>query len=192
MKISSTGHGLNIVIGCNYQLSHNWMSYICWYSLIKNLPDAKVMIACNRKLMKNSLFVWTRKCKVPFVLHKETDEFGQIEAAGVSKPLLFIPPEAICIRDFDEAGFSPNVWSEEKSYFLNDELICDCKEDKSCVFATYLNGWGRFVTPEWINRSTSPFIQGVRYDQGQMTANEIRIGRLWNAATLLFQTVSRG
>lgn len=192
MEISSTGDGLNIVIGCNYQLSHNWMSYICWYSLTKNLPDAKVTIACNRNPMKNSLFVWTGKCKVPFILHKTTDQIGQIQASGASQPLLYLPPEAICVRDFDEAGFSPKALSEKKTYFLDDQLVCDCKEHKSCVFATYLNGWGRFVTPEWINKASSPFVQGVKFNQGQMTANEIRIGRLWNAATLLFQTVSRG
>lgn len=192
MKISDTGNGLTIIIGCDYTVLHNWMSFICWYSLTKNLPDAKVIVACNRTLMKSTLFRWTQKCQVPFVLHKPTDKQGQILIAQSIKPVLYIPADVICIRDFGEAGFSPNELSEEKEYFLNDKLVCDCKDNGACVFATYFNGWGRFVMSDWINRSSSPFISTVKFDSGNMTANELRISRLWRSATTLFQTVSRG
>ena len=193
MTISSTGDGLNILIACDYLPHHNWMSFLCWYSLTKNLPDAKVFVAAHRRLMKHDFFGWTRKCKVPFILHKETDPEGQIQAAlehDVTKPLLVVPPDSICVRDFDEAGFSPDTLSEVRQ--LDTELCCDCKEDRACVFATYPNGWGKFVMATWINRISCPFLFGVKYGQGNLTANEARIGRLWSAATPLFQTVSRG
>lgn len=192
MEISDSGNGLKIVIGCDYSNAHNWMSFISWYSLSKNLPDAEVFVSCNRTLMKNSLFGWTKKCKVPFFIHKTVDKFGQIAACNVKNPVLYIPVETICVRDFSEANFSPNDLSEEQIYFLNEDLSCDCKQDKPCVFATYLNGWGRFVTSEWINRMNSPFIPNVKFDSGDMTTNEIRISKLWKSATTLFQTVSRG
>lgn len=193
MKISSTGDGLNILIACDYLPHHDWMSFFCWYSLTKNLPDAKVTVASHRRLMEFEIYSWTRRCKVPFILHKETDEAGQIEVAllqNTHKPLLVIPPEVVCVRDFDEAGFSPESLSEVR--LLDYELSCDCKEDRSCAFATYQNGWGKFVTPSWINKTSCPFLSGVKYNQGMLSANEVRIGRLWSMATPLFQTVSRG
>lgn len=193
MTISSTGDGLNILIACDYLPHHNWMSFLCWYSLTKNLPDAKVFVASHRRLMKHDLFIWTRKCKVPFILHKASDDEGQIQSAidyGVSKPLLVVSPEYICVRDFDESGFSPESLSEVK--WLDAELSCDCKEARPCSFVTYSNGWGKFVTSSWINKMSCPFLFGVKYSQGDLTANELRIGRLWSAATPLFLTVSRG
>lgn len=193
MTISATGDGLNILIACDYLPHHNWMSFLCWYSLSKNLPDAKVFVASHRRLMKHDLFVWTRKCNVPFILHKASDDEGQIQSAiefGVSKPLLVISPNSICVRDFDEAGFSTESLSEIS--WLNDDISCDCKEARSCPFVTYSNGWGKFVMSSWINKMSSPFLFGVKYSKGDLTANEIRIGKLWNAVTPLFLIISRG
>lgn len=190
MKISPTGDGLNILIGCDYLPHHDWMSFLCWYSLSKNLPDAKVTVACHRRLMRYDFFGWTRKCKVPFILHKATDDEGQVATVD-ARPLLVIPPDVVCVRDFNESGFSPDVLADGV-HRLVDGLSCDCKEDKPCVFVTYPGGWGKFVTGSWINKMSCPFSVGVKYAQGNMTTNEVRIGRLWSAVTPLFQTVSRG
>lgn len=193
MAISSTGDGLTVLISCEYLLHHNWMSFLCWYSLFKNLPEAKVIVASPRQIMTRNLFDWTRKCNIPLVLHKETDDTGQIQAVinhGSTMPILVVSPDSVCVRDFDEAGFSPKSLTELSR--LNSELSCDCKEDRPCVFATYPAGWGKFVTSSWINKASCPFMFGAKYAQGELTTNEVRIGRLWNAATPLFQTVSRG
>ena len=193
MTISATGDGLNILISCDYLLHHNWMSYFCWYSLQKNLPDAKVFVASPRKIMNANLFDWARKCKVPLILHKELDLNGQIEivlSKGAQQPLLVVSPENVCVRDFDEASFSPEGIVGVK--ILDEELSCDCKEDRFCVFVTYSKGWGKFVTGTWINKTSCPFFFGSRYAQGGLNANEVRIDHLWTAATPLFQTISRG
>lgn len=192
MKITSIGDGLTILISCNYSTHHDWMSYLCWYSLSKNLPDAKVIIGCNRTLCDFSLFRWTYKCKIPFFLHKATDFQGQIDIINAKNPLLVVPPHVICVRDFDEAEFSPNALSEEKVYKLDESLSCDCREDKSNVFASYEDGWGKFVTATWIDKSGNPFLFGDKFSKGDLTPNEVRIGRLWEAAIPLFQIVSGG
>jgi hypothetical protein len=193
MAISSTGDGLNILIACDYLPHHGWMSYFCWYSLSKNLPDAFVTVASHRRLMTHNFFGWTRLCKIPFVLHKATDEKGQIELAiaknQIEKPLLVIPPEVVCIRDFEEADYFPEKITDIKK--IDDELCCDCKDDKPTVFATYLNGWGKFNTPSWIHKMSGPFISNAKFGQGAMTANEVRIERLWSDATPLYQIVAR-
>lgn len=193
MTISSTGDGLNILIACDYLPHHNWMSFLCWYSLTKNLPEAKVFVASHRRLMKRDFFIWTRKCKVPYILHKESDDEGQIKYAlnyGVCKPLLVLPPDCVCVRDFNESGFIPESLSEITT--LNSELSCDCKDVNPCSFATYSNGWGKFVTSYWINKMSCPFFFCFKYNQSDSTANELRIERLWNVAAPLFLTVSRG
>lgn len=191
-SISSTGFNLNILIACDYLPHHNWMSFLCWYSLTKNLPEANVFVASHRRLMKYDLFSWTRKCKVPFILHKETDDNGQIQAAfeqGASKPLLVLPPDCICVRDFDESGFSPESLSEISKLDFN--LSCDCKESRSCPFVTYSDGWGKFVSSAWINKMGCP-LSVVKLNKVDLTANESRIGQLWNASAPLFLTISRG
>jgi hypothetical protein len=165
------------------------MSFFCWYSITKNLPDSKVFVAAHRRKMTYDIFNWTRKCNIPLFLHKETDSEGQIQEVlkKVEKPLLVIPPDCFCIRDFDEAGFKLDIFDVQRP---NSELLCDCREEKPCVFATYSNGWGKFVTSSWINKMGCPPLD-VKYNQGILTVNESRIGKLWDAATPLFQTVSR-
>jgi hypothetical protein len=192
MQIDSTGEGLNILIACDYLSHHDWMSFFCWYSISKNLPDAKVFVTCNRKIKYEDLFVWPRKCNIPFHFNKETDINGQIKHAldsFASKPLLVVPPDCVCIRDFNEAGFSLESLSEINK--LDDSLLCDCKDERPCCFATYSNGWGKFVTSSWINRISSPFFSVAQFNKGELTPNEVRIGRLWNSAAFLFQNVSR-
>lgn len=190
-----TGDGLNIVIACDYVPHHNWMAFICWYSISKNLPDAKVSIFCHRRIMKFDLFDWSRKCKIPFVLHSPSDTQGQLEIIkqSANKPVLVVYPESVCIRDFDEAQFDFDIFLQKEIYISDNNLCCDCKEENnSSVFVTYNHGWGKFVTSNWINKMTSPFIFGVKYNKGEVTSSEVRIGKLWNSATTLFQTISRG
>jgi hypothetical protein len=197
MNISSTGENLNILISCDYSVANNWMAFLCWYSLTKNLPDAKVAIACNRTMMSNGLFTWVKKCNIPFELHKCMDFQAQIDLVLQKEiftaPLLVLKPDTVVIRDFEESGFDANSL-QDKIALASDypDLCCEAKEDKPCVFATYSNGWGKFVTSSWIHKISCPFTSENRYVDGNMTANEMRIGRLWSAVTPLFQTVSRG
>ena len=43
-----TGVNLNILISCDNSWHHCWMSYATWYSIYKNLPDAKVALSVPR------------------------------------------------------------------------------------------------------------------------------------------------
>ena len=208
--ISSIGDNLNILISCNYTIHDNWMSFLCWYSLTKNLPQAKVVIACNRTMNSGNseLFGWTRKCNIPFELHKSTDREGQInlvlQKGIVVAPLLVLRPDTVAIRDFEESGFDTNIL-EGKVLKASDlpEICCEAMVpnsdrsstkhyEKPCVFVTYSNGWGKFVTSSWIHKGGCPFTSENRYGHGNMTTNETRIGKLWSAVSPLFQTVSRG
>lgn len=197
--ISSIGDNLNILISCNYTVHDNWMSFLCWYSLTKNLPQAKVMIACNRTMNNSNseLFGWTRKCNVRFELHKSTDQESQIALVLQKKiviaPLLVLRPDVVAIRDFEEIGFDTTVLDGKVLKVIDlPEIYCEAMNEKPCVFVTYSNGWGNFATSSWIHKGGCPFTSENRYEHGNMTTNETRIGRLWNAVSPLFQTVSRG
>jgi hypothetical protein len=190
MEISSTGDNLNILIACDYLRHHNWMSFLCWYSLKKNLPDAKVYVASQRRIMEYNLFQWTRSCNVPLVLHKETNDEGQVDFVFKKynlSNLLVVKPDQICIRDFNESGLKYDYSKSIK--YADYEIVCDCKSDRSTVFASYTNGWGKFNPPLWINKQGCPLNPEYKFAQGEMTPNEIRIGKIWYSASAVFSIV---
>lgn len=196
MTISSTGDNLSVLISCKYTVCDNWMAFLAWYSMSKNLPDAKVLIACNRTQMNSPLFGWTKKCKVPFELHKCMSEDEQIDfvldKGLISTPLLLVRPDIVAVRDFEESGFDTHLLKDKMIVNAVSDLCCDAREEKSCTFVTYSNGWGKFVMSDWIHKLNCPFTSTNRFANGNLTANEVRIGRLWSAVTPLFHTVSRG
>lgn len=190
MEISPTGDGLNILIACDYVPHHDWMSFLCWYSLSKNIPDAKVTVISHRRLMKYRLFEWSRKCGIRLLLHHP--DINQEEYAltrGVEKPLLVLEPHTIAVRDLEQGNFP---LSQLKDVSWGKDFSCDVKGDGENAFITYIDGWGKFVTSSWINRLGNPLTGDQRYGYGNLNANEFRLGRLWSAAAPLFQTVSRG
>lgn len=176
---------------CDFVSHHGWMSFLSWYSITKNLPEAKIFIACNRKLMINDFFGWARRCNVPFILHKSMEINEQCDFAIASKkieyPILIISAEHICVRDFDEANFSPQKLKDKN--FLEDfpDLYSDCKSSSNSCFVSYKNGWGKFNTNSWINNLNCPLVPEFKYTNTIMTANESRIGQLWNNATMLYK-----
>lgn len=192
MNISSTGDNLSILISCNHTNCDNWMAFLAWYSISKNLPDAKVLVACNRTTMRSPIFGWTKKCKVPFELHKCMSQDEQVEfvleKGLLTTPVVLISPATVALRDFEESGFDTNLLQGKLKTDSLPNLCCEAKEDKPCVFVTYFEGWGKFVTSTWIHKLNCPFTSENRFTNGSMTANEVRLGRLWSAVTPLFHT----
>jgi hypothetical protein len=67
--INSKGKSLSVVISCNYGFVSNWMAFSAWYSISKNLPDAKVSILCARDTINMQLFDWVNKTDANFFVH---------------------------------------------------------------------------------------------------------------------------
>lgn len=64
--ISFTGNGLNVAIVADYSFVDEWMSFACWYSIHRNLPDANVTLALAKPTMPQKYYYrWTAKAKVP-------------------------------------------------------------------------------------------------------------------------------
>lgn len=187
MKVSNIGNNLNILITCSYAPHYDWMTFLCWYSLTKNLPDAKIYIACNRNQIKQQWFSWINKCKIPFILHKVMSPEDQIEYAihdkKIDLPILIVPAEYICIKEFDD-----NFAFEGKQQLEQaKDLFGNCKNENIYSFVEYKSGWGKFNTDAWINKPDCPFMTNLKYISGDMTANEIRIGQLWSKAASLYK-----
>lgn len=209
MELSVTGAGLTALILCDYVTHHNWMAYLCWYSLTKNLPDAQIVVLCNRNLMTHRLFDWCRLCKVNFRLHKICDQDQRIALAislGVTTPILALQPDVIAARSLADGNISldflqntPKAVSP-KVTLVNDlsavavdfpDACCEAKEEKITTFVSYSEGWGKFVTSSWINKVSCPFSPENRYAHGSLTVNELKLAKLWSASAPLYQTIVR-
>lgn len=201
--VTNTGKNLNILVVCDYTPCHHWMSSLAWYSFYRNLPEAKVAVACNRLLMKHQLFDWTKRCDVPFALRKSDTPFSHakyfVEKNILSFPLLILQPDVVAVRDLqNSAVFDGDSFSTHKAIFLTEAiepiekdlpLVFDVKGQDFQTFMTYENGWGKFVTSSWINKEIHPITPLWKYEDVNMTANERRLAELWKDFTPLFLAV---
>jgi hypothetical protein len=196
MSISYIGGGLSIIISCEYVVHHDWMSFLSFWSIRKNLPDAKLTIACRRGV-SSDIFSWTRRCSVPIIYHK-LDSNQEIKdfllsnpRSKVENPVLIVLPEFIFLRDFDEADFDTSVLEHKFDYKEIPNLVSNIKTQNPTVCCDYSDGWGNFVTSEWINKASIP-LYGIDYSKQAMSVNEGRLARLWESATTIYQSISRG
>lgn len=187
--IDGLGKNLNIAIMCNYNSHHNWMSFLLWYSLTKNLPEAKIYLFCTRNLMSFDYFQWARKCKISLYFHSlEENKVDNFILEKVQKPILKIPADYVCLRDLDECKLV-DYFEKDDIYEINDELSCDCKENKFLPFVSYKIGWGKFILSNWINKLDCPFRYGLKFDSNNGYFNENKISKLWGSASSLFQKI---
>jgi hypothetical protein len=189
--ISYLGEGLNITISCDYLPGHNWMSYLCWYSINQNLPDAKVNIVCKRNNVSGTMFLWTKKIGIPFKMYNGSSCEETIEL----RPTVIVPPYCMCVRDFEESGFDASTIKEGDLLYLNDtDLVSKASSDDPSSFCSYKRGWGHFITADWIHKEECPlyFLFVKKFSKQGMSLNERKIESLWNASLKLFQTISGG
>jgi len=191
--VSYLGKDLNITISCDHIPGHSWMSYVCWYSIRQNLPDAKVDVVCLRNNVSGYLFLWTKKVGVPFEMCSEKNFSSVISSRA--KPSLVVDPLCVCVRDFEESGSDLSVFNSEDTLFLEKtSLWCDSRSEEFCCFCSYENGWGHFITKDWLNKVECPLsnLTLKKFAKGSMSFNEKRIRDLWNSSLTLFQAVSGG
>lgn len=199
MVVSSLGDNLSIVIACAHVPHHDWMSFLCWYSISKNLPEATVVVACARGgEMNYDIFNWPRRSRVQLLHHNpaldvSTAVLGN-KKSQATLPVLILEPNTVCIRDFDEAQFDASIFNNQQVFKAKDtpQLQTSCREENPSVFTDYADGWGKFVTSAWINKASTPLVAGNGYVKSSMTVNEMRIGKLWESAALSYQSMSRG
>lgn len=187
MQKCLTGENLSILISCDYLRHHHWMSFLTFYSLKMNLPDAKVYVASPRRVMHDKLFDWTRRCNVPLFFHKDMTEIEQIDGflkKFTPENLLVLHPNQICVRSFEQSGYEYKLDGMTRG--VDDELTSDCKSEKITSFVSYDHGWGTFNMDSWINKRGCPLIPQLKFTTNQMTPNEMRISKIWQSASNIF------
>jgi hypothetical protein len=198
--ISATGKGLSVLITCDYCPHHSWMTFASWYSFYKMLPDASVTIFCNRTNIEGQMFDWARTLQVPLRLHAPKTKKQQVQLAmqTIKTPLLAVEPDVMLIREFRETTENIKHSNSDKLWFINEwqdnptqnDWCLDVKDEQLATFISYSQGWGKFVTARWINKSSSPF--RYRFGKFGMTSNEMRVEKLWQQLAGLSSIVSRG
>lgn len=175
-EISKTGEGLNILIDASYSEHHEWMTLASWYSIRKNLPDAKVAIAVTRGLHSAMLYEWVYRSRAEFFQH--SSEVDPLKVAVERKMLdedpkllLKMEPDVIAVRPFDADWIGP----------------FDVKEsDCPATLVSYLQGCGKFVLSEWIHKKERPFEMALRrFGTNSITVNEKKVFEIWERVNAL-------
>ncbi len=117
-KLDASGNGLSVLITTAYKHHFNWMAYASWYSVYKNLPNAKVTITCGRApRIENYFYHWVYKCNdIRYNLHKNVgDKMGvpylnklygvwvALKEGLVKQPLIVLDADMMAMRDFSPA-----------------------------------------------------------------------------------------
>jgi hypothetical protein len=115
--IDHTGNGLSVLICTAYKHHFNWMTFASWYSIYKNLPNAKMTIACSRATRIGSYYYhWTYKCNdLRYNLHKNIGErmglpylnkiygvYLAVKEGLVKFPLVVIDADMMALRDLSK------------------------------------------------------------------------------------------
>lgn len=166
--VTPTGENLLLIIKCEYLPHNDWMSFFTWYSIQKNLPDAKVLILCKRNVYKQSLFNWTYKYKVPiFQISSNFNDYSKI-GADDSFHKIELTCEQAAINTFDEKNLGLD---EEKEF---------------CTFFNYFNKCGSFKGQNWVDSLNSPFKKHNEFITDDISLNEFKILKLWKDCYKLF------
>ncbi len=165
MMVNNLGDGLHLFIKANRSYSGDWMSFCCWYSLTKLLPDTKISLLCQEK------FKWAKKMNIPIV----TKDCG-----------IIIEADTVAVRELTDDNIN-----HLNSGGGMESLCCLAQENVFLPFTSYKNGCGNFVTAEWIHKKECPFPLADRFMTDSATANEIRVLKLWRQLNTTYATVSR-
>ena len=117
--IGEYGKGLTVVISAKNIPEHDWMSFASWYSINRNLPDARVILICERG---DIVFRWPYKCGLKTIYY-------------TIHPVI---PDAFEISPFVVALRS----------FMNPFGPVDVKSNQAATLVDYSNGCGELLFKE--------------------------------------------
>lgn len=154
--ISETGENLGIVI--NTKTGEDWKAFSTWYSINKNLPDAKVYIVCNRTMdVEIRNFQWVKRLNIRHVFqnpvyHDVLSNFLQMISVPVERGLI---GENILLVDAKTVFLSP-LDNETLDYFNR-------KDYKLAINSTavFVNGADREAVNTMIDNIALEGVPGV-------------------------------
>lgn len=156
-----TDKDLAIIIDCEPNFSHNWMSFVSFYSIYKNLSDAQVFL---RVSCVKEYFFWANILKVKVFRNQ----------FKIERPIIkIIKPSVMAVRQ------------------ISDNLdIVSSKSNISGCFVDYRYGCGSFELDKWINTKKVPFDNAIkRFSTTDLTINEYAVLNIWEQSCSLYKQV---
>lgn len=155
------------------------MVFASWYSIQKNLPDAKVLGLCQRTDIQTHIFRWPIKCKFKFFQYpadKNPLDFAKINNLIDKDDTVFeISSTTLAVREYEKLHLGPS----------------SAKSDDFTTFVDYSGGCGKFVVSDWIHKSRNPFVNATqRFTDSDMTVNEAKVLKLFEQMANTYSQVA--
>lgn len=157
--ITETGNGLSVLI--TTETGQDWQAFGTWYSIYKNLPDAKIAISIARnEETPFQYFQWTKRINIPVIRHNMFDTenpiASRLDVIGkaislkmIESPILAIKPLVMAIDVLDQNLleklnsdsniFDNDVWflkqpniSDMMNTFLLKQIPIETQEKSLC------------------------------------------------------------
>ncbi len=182
-SIRKLGRGLTVLVTCEATGADNFLAFSAWYSLTKNLPDAKVVLACRRpRVPVMDVFPWAYRVGVPFFYHSKSDA-----TENMGGPVFVIPADTVCLEPLGGAVLDA-VNSGER--VVDGGVFClPAKNQDPVTFCSLRGGCGTFVPSEWIDKGGHPFRRADLYGKGDLTVNEKRVFSVWKKLCPLYDNI---
>lgn len=207
---------LSVVIAT--ETSKDWQTFSTWYSFYKNMPEAKVCIACMRNgQLPFMLYQWTKRLQIPSFHYNpfsEDEKCNWIKALKIAKArgfltenVLIVRPLSICLEPIDTKVVTNRVINEDAWFFQNprpDDLLngymleddrLELSDNTICFDANATEDIKPLVSyakgcGKWIDTLKGcPFSNAAGLVSDNMTVNENRIIELWQKMVSLYSAV---
>ncbi|MCK9458397.1 MAG: hypothetical protein M0R80_01990 [Proteobacteria bacterium] len=168
-----TGNDLCVVIECENKPIYSWMGFVSWYSVVKNLPNAEVIVVCKRSKDEPSkeCFTWARRANIQFFFYENSYNLKTDK-----KIVIKINSHVVVLREYDPQLLGP----------------VDAKSDVLATFIDYSGGCGKFVMSEWINREVGLIQDVSKFASSEMSINEMKLLNLWEKSYQLYANLEGG
>jgi hypothetical protein len=191
-EITPYGDGLFILISAHPTLMDSWLSFACWASIQRQLPDSKVIVACcDRGKYNHEFFRWTHRAKVPHFVYSGSQNIETASSIARSRglvtgPILVVPSYVMVL---DSLGDEIVQVLNTDGFYEAESHTLPAKNTELSRFSSVLSGVGSFVPDKWIDRNGYPFGNVDRFSKGPLTANERRVFQLWKKIGPLYDTI---
>jgi len=147
----NTGHNLEIAAKFTNSIQNRWMAYGLWYSLVKILPNSKIIFVIDNSYVNMDCFNWVNKFNIQ--ISKKPENFDYLHNATT-----------LAVRHYHDNLLGP---SGSKT------------EDMTCL-VDYKEGVGDFNSSVWLNSNKAPFAFTKKIKKSCNTVNEHATLKMWS------------
>jgi hypothetical protein len=184
-----TGEGLRVRI-CTYPtVYHHWMSFVCYSSMRRFLPDAEVELAVFGR--PGFFYDWAARLRLRTLRRPPVLAAPLVEAES---GMLAITSECVAVSQWENDIFlteslvnqSGTACLRHNNDFVISNTFCEgAKFDGYVPLVNVSEGVGSFVSKDWIDKSTSFLTNINRFKTGKETQMELAVLEEWQRAIVL-------